>query len=357
MKLLSKRKYIPNINGLFINLLMTLTKTLICIFFNLLCIIVCQGQSNNNKMTDHLNQEINPLLCDPEDGICEIPVKRDKETTPKALESSKKTIKVIYFTDPICSSCWGIEPQLRKLKLEYGECIDIDYRMGGLLPDWSYNSGGISKPSDVAQHWDEASLHYDMPIDGDVWLEDPLDSSYPPSIAFKAAQLQDRDKAILFLRELREMVFLKKKNITQWEHLETAAKKVKLDIKQFKTDFNNQAKVLFEEDLKLSRAYGVRGFPTLFFLDTSGNKEIVYGSKPYAAYEMAILKNRPNLSKSEFPNDWESLFSTYKSLTAREYSELSGMQRKASEKWLNALTEKEKLVKLTTKNGSLWSVK
>ena len=31
-----------------------------------------------------------------------------------------------------------------------------------------------------------------MPIDGDVWLEDPLNSSYPPSIAFKAAEMQDK---------------------------------------------------------------------------------------------------------------------------------------------------------------------
>ena len=114
---------------------------------------------------------------------------------------------------PICSSCWGIEPQLRKLKLEYGNNIQIEYRMGGLLPDWNYNSGGISEPSDVAHHWDEVSVHYDMPIDGDVWLEDPLDSSYPPSIAFKAAQLQDEYKALLFMREIREMVFLQKKNI------------------------------------------------------------------------------------------------------------------------------------------------
>lgn len=72
-----------------------------------------------------------------------------------------------------------------------------------------------SKPSDVAQHWDEVSLHYDMPIDGDLWLEDPLDSSYPPSIAFKAVQMQDQEKAILFLREIREMVFLQKKNIAR----------------------------------------------------------------------------------------------------------------------------------------------
>lgn len=118
--------------------------------------------------------------------------------------------------------------------------------MGGLLPDWSYNSGGISKPSDVAYHWDEVSVYYDMPIDGDVWLEDPLNSSYPPSIAFKAAEIQDKDKAVNFLRILRELVFLKKKNITRWEYIAMAAKEAGLDVVKLKTDFERSAQKLLK---------------------------------------------------------------------------------------------------------------
>ncbi|HRP91881.1 MAG TPA: ClpXP adapter SpxH family protein [Ignavibacteriaceae bacterium] len=299
----------------------------------------------------------NPLLCDIETGMCETSDGNTDAINQNNMQSTKKSVKVIYYTDPICSSCWGIEPQLRKLKLEYGNAIEIEYRMGGLLPDWSYNSGGIGKPSDVADHWDEVSIHYDMPIDGDVWLEDPLDSSYPPSIAFKAAQTQDNEKAILFLREIREMVFLQKKNITKWEHLEAAAKKAGLNIEQFKTDFENKAKELFEEDLKLGKELGVRGFPTMFFVDDSGNKEMVYGSRPYPFYEMAILKLNPNAAKSEYSKNWETLFSKYSTLTAKEFSELSGTPRNESENVLNELVSKGNLEKHTTKNGSIWKRK
>lgn len=312
--------------------------------------ISCQAQTNN-KMED----KNNPLLCDPVAGVCGVPDSTGHGTVK--TQSTTKPVKVIYFTDPICSSCWGIEPQLRKLKTEYGNNISVEYRMGGLLPDWSYNSGGISKPSDVAHHWDEVSIYYDMPIDGDVWLEDPLPSSYPPSIAFKAAQMQDNGKAILFLREIREMVFLRKKNITKWEHLEAAAKKAGLDTKQFKADYEGDAKKLFEEDLKLAGTFGVRGFPTMFFLDSSGNKEIVYGSKPYAFYEMAVLKMYPAAAKKEYSKNWESLFATYQSLTAKEFSELSGTPRAESETLLNTLAEKGNLEKLTTKNGAIWTLK
>jgi len=296
----------------------------------------------------------NPLLCDIETGMCET-TEGVLETEPQNMvHSTKKSIKVIYYTDPICSSCWGIEPQLRKLKLEYGSAVEIDYRMGGLLPDWSYNSGGIGKPSDVAEHWDEVSVHYDMPIDGDLWLEDPLESSYPPSIAFKAAQMQDEDKAILFLREVRELVFLEKKNIAKWKFIERAAEKAGLNTVQLKVDFEGAAKDKFQEDLALGRELGVRGFPTMFFLDESGNKEIVYGTKPYVYYEMAILKLDPTLKKSEYSKTSEALFSNYHSLTAKEFSELSGTPRDESESVLNALSNSGSLQKLTTKNGSIW---
>lgn len=296
----------------------------------------------------------NPLMCDIETGMCETAETTATHTSENKVSSDKKAIRVIYYTDPICSSCWGIEPQLRKLKLEYGNAIDIDYRMGGLLPDWSYNSGGISSPADVASHWDEVSLHYDMPIDGDLWLEDPMNSSYPSSIAFKAAQLQDPQKAILFMREMREMMFLEKKNLAKWENMSKAAEKVGLDVSLLKSDFEGKANDLFQEDLKLGQELGVRGFPTMFFVDEAGNQEIVYGTRPYALYEMAILKLNPNASKSEYSKKWEDLFKIYPSLTAKEFSELSGTPRADSETLLNDLSEKGSLTKFTTKNGSIW---
>lgn len=325
-------------------------------FLNILLLIAFSNTSCHSQKTTKMNEQNNPLLCDLETGLCEISSSQEDSSASNKIQSKIKSIKVVYFTDPICSSCWGIEPQLRKLKLEYGSSIEIEYRMGGLLKDWSYNSGGISKPSDVAQHWDEVSLYYDMPIDGNLWLEDPLSSSYPPSIAFKAAQMQDNEKAILFMREIREMVFLQKKNIAKWEHIASAAKTVGLNVEQLKIDVEGKAVSLFEEDLKLAKEMGVRGFPTMFFIDNEGNKEFVYGSKAYVFYEMAILKLNPTIKKTEYLKNWEALFTKYPTLTAKEFSELSGNPRKESEILLNELTEKGMLEKFTTKNGAIWNL-
>ncbi len=302
----------------------------------------------------------NPLLCNTEKGICETPNNKSTVISPaeNLFLAVEKPIKVVYFTDPICSSCWGIEPQLRKLKLEYGDLLDIEYRMGGLLPSWDiYNSGDISKPSDVAHHWDEVSVHYDMPIDGDIWLSDPLSSSYPPSIAFKAAELQNHHKALIFLRKIREMVFLERKNICKWEHLAAAANAVGLDTLQLKKDIEGKAKTDFEADLTLGKQLGVRGFPTLFFSDNNGNRLTVYGFRPYEAFEKTIHSLVENAPKKSYNSDLYSLFSYYPTLTKKEFSILTNTTTVEAETTLHQAVKEDKLEKLDTKNGAIWSLK
>src|SRR5574343_938536 len=75
-----------------------------------LSMMSCHAQTNN-KMKDTLN----PLLCDPAEGICEIP---DSSTTTNIdTIATIKTIKLVYFTDLFCSFSRGIDHQLHNLKL------------------------------------------------------------------------------------------------------------------------------------------------------------------------------------------------------------------------------------------------
>ena len=318
-------------------------------------IIGCGNLSKNMNTSS----ENNPLFCTPQDGACLIAT--PKETNDKAgLDSvhsnSSKKIKLIYFTDPICSSCWAIEPQLKKLKLEFGEHIVFDYHMGGLLPSWDiYNSGGISKPSDVASHWDEVSSYYQMPIVGDVWLQDPLSSSYPPSIAFKAAQLQDEKKAAIFLRILREKVFVEKKNITKESEIKEAADQSGLVAEKILEDMKAVALDNFQKDLQLAAKMGVRGFPTIYILGENGQMELIYGSRPHDTYVQAIQKIFPEIRRNEVTlNDLEVL-DNYDSYTQKECAEILGISfEKAKfilDEWLkkNPISER-----IDTRNGSLW---
>ena len=136
-----------------------------------------------------------------------------------------------------------------------------------------------------------------------------------------------------------------------------AAARVGLDVVQMKSDFEGQARISFEEDLDLAREWGVRGFPTIFFIDGGGNKEMVYGTKRYPFYEMAILKLIPEIEKNEYSKEWNSLFEIYPTLTAREIAELSGNPRVEVEDRLNDLSKNGVLEKFQIRNGSIWERK
>jgi putative protein-disulfide isomerase len=291
------------------------------------------------------------LNCDIDTGVCEVP-----QTTPLSNNSIiQKPVKLLYFTDPICSSCWGIEPQLRKLKQEYGQYFDMDYRMGGLLKSWDeYGGSDVNGPISVAKHWDDAGKYYQMPIDGDIWLTDPLPSSYLPSMAFKAAQLQGNEKAHQFLRRMKEMVFTEKINIARKENLLSAAKDIDLDLQRFESDLQQPAKQLFEEDLALARAKDVRGFPTIFFIDNNNNQFKVYGSKPYELYESALLKLIEGPVVKNATNVLTDILKHYPTVTLREFEVFFNLSTEEALLALNKMVAENQLMKSETKAGPIW---
>lgn len=304
-----------------------------------------------------ISNATNPLFCDPDTGVCIVPGSDAEALADPAgpLAGSARPVTLLYFTDPICSSCWGAEPQLRRLKAEYGHVLDIQYHMGGLLPSWDvYNSGGISKPGDVAGHWEEVSPHYRMPIIGDVWLEDPLPSSYPPSIAFKAAELQDHGKALVFLRRLREQVLVEKRNITRWPVIAEAAAFAGLDTARLHADRNGPANALFQADLTLARSLGVRGFPTFIFSNAAGAQQVVYGARPYAQFEAAVRAMKPDVQAAPRPASLPDLFRLQATWCAEEAAVMLGIPHAEALAQLKQAEAAGMLSGVHTRNGSVW---
>lgn len=305
---------------------------------------------------DLKNDFLNP--SNKSDDDISVPLIKKPETG--RIPGKNKPIQVLYFTDPICSTCWVIQPVLRKLELEYGDQINLKYCMGGLLPSWQeYNKPKekrlISTVSEAAKHWDEVCAFYEMPGDGTIWKEDPMMSSYPPSIAFKAAQLQNTDKAILFLRSIKEKVFLEKKNIIKWKHLETAALDTGLDSARLLKDFEGIAPTLFEEDLKLAERLGITGFPTLFFY--TGNfdeKLVIKGYQSYDAFEEIIKKLVPDVKKNTIKADPLHLFSLFSTMTTKELSLIYNISMEEAELILEDLYTKGFIDKYENKNALIW---
>jgi putative protein-disulfide isomerase len=208
------------------------------------------------------------------------------------MNTTKKIIEIIEFTDPVCTWCWGSEPVLRKLETRFGEQVKISYIMGGLVKDItsfydSYNDiGGDPDRSNknIVRHWVEASERHGMPVksEGFKMFSREHPSTYPQNIAYKAAQMQDPTLANKFLRRIREASAAEARQTNTTEVLLELASEAGLDIARFLDDFSHgSAQKAFEQDLAITAEYGARGFPS--FLVKYGEKEMVI--RGYQRYE------------------------------------------------------------------------
>ncbi|MFM7709826.1 MAG: FAD-dependent oxidoreductase [Ferruginibacter sp.] len=180
---------------------------------------------------------------------------KNKNTTPALPE-------LLYFTDPICSTCWIMQPQLHSLFDQLADQVTLRYVMGGLLPHWQgFNRGGIRTPQDVYHHWSDVSKTSGIPINPTVWKTDPIQSSLPSSIAFKAAQRQGKQQAAVFINALQRRVFIEGKNIERSVHILETAEEARLHIPQFMHDIKRKAVRLLQQDLATTNRYMIQSLP------------------------------------------------------------------------------------------------
>lgn len=92
--------------------------------------------------------------CSTEDGLCRIAADRSSESRPQVFSADPE---VAYFGDPMCSWCWGISSQLRKLRdWCVAEAIPFRLVMGGL------RAGGGDAWDDrfrnfLRHHWEDVA--------------------------------------------------------------------------------------------------------------------------------------------------------------------------------------------------------
>jgi 2-polyprenyl-6-methoxyphenol hydroxylase-like FAD-dependent oxidoreductase/protein-disulfide isomerase-like protein with CxxC motif len=189
-----------------------------------------------------------------------------------------KRLRLIYFTDPICSTCWLAEPYLYRLKKIWGDSIFLEIRMGGLLPsleEAQKNESVLSNIHSFISQLSELSKLSGMHLDGSFWEHSPVSSSYPSSIAYHAVKLSSPELAANYLRTLREMVYTENKDISNVDWLDEAAIRNKINLEDFHSRLiDGSAEIAFQRDLMLKDELGVRRFPTLIFEDDEGQRII-----------------------------------------------------------------------------------
>lgn len=234
----------------------------------------------------------NNMMCDLESGVCGVV---DEDTIQEIdFNVTEKKITLYYTTDPICSHCWALEPVLNSFIEQYGQYFNIEVIMGGLLASWegfSDGANGIQQPSDVAQHWQEVGQHSRMPIDGTLWLSNPILSSYPPSRVYKVIESKKVGKEAEFLRRAREAVFAFNRNIGEDEVLVDIVNQLGMNGVQIVEEASTQsAQQLLEQDFEKSASLGVRGFPTIIMVNEDNKGVKIVGARSLDTYIDALQK-------------------------------------------------------------------
>ena len=188
-------------------------------------------------------------------------------------------VRVRYITDPGSDASWAIEPQLRKLSVEFGDEVDFTYVMGGLAREYGQDQTGEQLVA-----WTQRAAEGGMPIDPLLWREGPIHSTYPACMAVKAAA--EQGKAGDYLRALREGLMCFRRKLDTAEALVEEARRAGLDVERFRIDLESHAIVeAFGADLEEARAAPEVVLPTLRF----GEEGWVFGEQPYEAYREAAI--------------------------------------------------------------------
>ncbi|OCA85687.1 dithiol-disulfide isomerase [Bacillus sp. FJAT-27225] len=228
------------------------------------------------------------MVCDMETGICG--PADDNGIEMVEFNQPQKKINLYYVTDPICSHCWALEPVLRRFVEQYGDFFNVQTVMGGLLEKWGDGpidpANGIFKPADVAGHWREVGEYSRMPIDGSLMIDNPVQSSFPPSRVFKVIQREHGNElATEYLRRAREALFAFNENISDDSVLAEIVTSLGLNGQAIVEEAHQPAgHQLLNEDFALARSLGVRGFPSIIMVNEENKGAKLVGARPFQYY-------------------------------------------------------------------------
>jgi putative protein-disulfide isomerase len=202
------------------------------------------------------------------------------------------TPHLIYFSDPMCSWCYGFSPVVDDIRRSFGRALPIRVVMGGLRPGTETPMTEEAK-LEIADHWTHVHEATGLPFDGSgMSAAGFVYDTDPAARAVVVARRDGEEMAAAFLARTQRAFYAEGRDVTTEAVLSDIAEELGIDRAGFLEAWcSEEAKKETWRDYAISQRAGVTGFPTLV---AGPNAEGVYGvvTRGFAPGEqvVAILK-------------------------------------------------------------------
>jgi putative protein-disulfide isomerase len=212
-------------------------------------------------------------------------------------------MKMFYFTDAMCSWCYGFSPAMKKLKENYPD-IDLQIIAGGFAPG-SKQAVTDEYRNFLEYHWRNVHLRSGQPFDHSMkFVSETFQyDTEPSSRALTVMQQLLPGQDFEFLSLMQRSFYVEGKDITSGVVLAELAEKMGVEQNAFSEAFNREEmkrKTLM--GFQFSRQLGVEGFPTLLTLENGIVKVITRGYQSYDSLRVMVDAWLNNTRTAEVSN-------------------------------------------------------
>lgn len=220
------------------------------------------------------------LYCD--DDACDIAHSDKPAHDHKSFEPGPGK-HILLFADPMCSWCWGFQPELKKLVAGLNGLAQLHVVMGGLRPGTNETWKGEMQTY-IHHHWQEVEKKTGQPFDYSRMSDDSFIYDTEPSCrAVVCARELSPELGLTVYHNLQREFYAGGKDITATDVIADIVAASGVDKEKFLKLFTTQAaRELVAHDFNRTRAFGVKGFPSIVCADDGQYAFLTLGYRPYA---------------------------------------------------------------------------
>ena len=206
-----------------------------------------------------------------------------------ARTAATETREFLYFTDPMCSWCYGFGPEIAALSRAHAD-TPLSVIQGGLRPD-ERRPMSAAVAQEILSHWEHVTEATGLPFARDFFANHPdfVYDTAPAARAVVVAGMLNPAAALAFQSNLQKLFYAEGQDPRDVETCVRAAENAGLDSEAFRTMFTlPEAEERTRAHFTFSRELGVASFPTLALRLGERHYLVARGYAPHAELEKRL---------------------------------------------------------------------